>query len=145
MYANQWILTLYSYSFPFDRVTRIFDSFLHDGAQTEGKLIFRVALAVLRLVRPRLLQLAFDDILPMLRRIPEGLASSPDAFMQLVFSERLTTAEIRSLREEYRDTDEGKAVLAGSEAGVLERREGMSSLTMVSPAQTPRGHAMRGQ
>ena len=43
MYASQWFITIFAYSFPFDLVTRVWDMFLLEG----WKAVYRVALAVL--------------------------------------------------------------------------------------------------
>ncbi len=45
MFATQWFVTLFAYSFPFAFVTRIWDIFLHEG----WKIIYRVAIALLKL------------------------------------------------------------------------------------------------
>ncbi|RHY33691.1 hypothetical protein DYB32_003530 [Aphanomyces invadans] len=44
MYATQWFVTLYSYSFPFEFVTRVWDIYLHEG----WKIVYRVAVALLK-------------------------------------------------------------------------------------------------
>lgn len=45
MYATQWLLTIFTYNFPFAIVVRVWDSFLYEG----WKVVFRVALAVLKI------------------------------------------------------------------------------------------------
>lgn len=44
MYLTQWFITLFTYNFPFEFVTRVWDMFLYEG----WKVIFRVALALLK-------------------------------------------------------------------------------------------------
>ena len=41
MYAAQWVLTIFTYNFPFALVVRVLDAFLLEGWKT----VFRVALA----------------------------------------------------------------------------------------------------
>lgn len=45
MYLTQWFLTLFTYNFPFEFVTRVWDAFLHEG----WKVIYRVALALMKI------------------------------------------------------------------------------------------------
>lgn len=44
MYLTQWFITLFTYNFPFDFVTRVWDCFLYEG----WKVIFRVSLALMK-------------------------------------------------------------------------------------------------
>jgi hypothetical protein len=70
MYLTQWFVTLFTYSFPFDFVTRVWDAFLSEG----WKVIFRVALALLKISQsefPLLLLLLVPYYIPshlLLRR-----------------------------------------------------------------------------
>ncbi|RLN58937.1 hypothetical protein BBJ28_00022414 [Nothophytophthora sp. Chile5] len=58
MYLTQWFLTLFTYNFPFEFVTRVWDAFLREG----WKVIFRVALALLKLSQSTLaLQRCLSD------------------------------------------------------------------------------------
>lgn len=66
MYATQWLLTLYTSSFPFDLVTRVWDCFLAEG----WKIVYRVMLAILEQSAPDLMKLRFEDILAYFREIP---------------------------------------------------------------------------
>uniref|UniRef100_K3WL35 Rab-GAP TBC domain-containing protein n=1 Tax=Globisporangium ultimum (strain ATCC 200006 / CBS 805.95 / DAOM BR144) TaxID=431595 RepID=K3WL35_GLOUD len=45
MYLTQWFITLFTYNFPFEFVTRVWDMFLYEG----WKIIFRVALALMKI------------------------------------------------------------------------------------------------
>ncbi|KAM3707582.1 hypothetical protein ACJW31_02G035400 [Castanea mollissima] len=44
MYASQWFITVFSYSFPFHLALRIWDVFLYEGV----KIVFKVGLAILK-------------------------------------------------------------------------------------------------
>lgn len=44
MYATSWFMTVYTNSFPFDLVTKIFDVLWYEGF----KIVYRVALALLK-------------------------------------------------------------------------------------------------
>lgn len=69
MYASQWFITLYSYSFSFDLVTKIWDMFLHEG----WKIIYRVALAILKLTQKQLLALDFERSMEFFHSLPHIL------------------------------------------------------------------------
>lgn len=45
MYLTQWFITLFTYNFPFEFVTRVWDMFLYEG----WKVIFRVSLALMKI------------------------------------------------------------------------------------------------
>jgi len=45
MYSSQWFITLFSYSFRFEFVTRVWDIFLNEG----WKIIYRVAVALMKM------------------------------------------------------------------------------------------------
>ncbi|KAF1331701.1 Evi5 protein, partial [Globisporangium splendens] len=59
MYLTQWFITLLTYNFPFEFVTRVWDMFLYEG----WKIIFRVALALMKISQS---EVAFLMISPML-------------------------------------------------------------------------------
>jgi hypothetical protein len=65
MYASQWFITLFTYSFPFDVVTRIWDMWALEG----WKVVYRVALAVLKANERALLQMDFDELMPALKAL----------------------------------------------------------------------------
>jgi TBC1 domain family member 10 len=71
MYASQWILTIFTYSFPLPWVARIFDSFLWEGWKT----VYRVAVAVLiAFETPLLAAKTLEEIMCIFKLIPETLA-----------------------------------------------------------------------
>ena len=59
MFATQWLLTLYTSSFPFDVVTRVWDCFLLEG----WKIVYRVMLVLLEQSTPKVLKMRFEEIL----------------------------------------------------------------------------------
>merc|ERR1711988_247645 len=66
MYASQWFMTVCIYNFPFSTVVRVWDIFLAEGV----KIIFRIALALLKLNQEVLLSESFEQILHTLKRAP---------------------------------------------------------------------------
>mmetsp|Transcript_7103 Transcript_7103/g.8168 ORF Transcript_7103/g.8168 Transcript_7103/m.8168 type:complete len:625 (+) Transcript_7103:174-2048(+) len=69
MFATQWLLTLYTSSFPFDLVARVWDCFITEG----WKIVYRVMLALLELSRAQLMQLKFEEILGHFRTLPSNV------------------------------------------------------------------------
>ena len=58
-------MTMFCRGFPFDLVTRVWDIFLFEGY----KIVYRVALALLKVVEVKLLSANFEGILEILRDI----------------------------------------------------------------------------
>lgn len=66
MFATQWLLTMFTSSFPFHIVTRVWDCFILEG----WKVTYRVMLALLDKATPELLKLRFEDILNAFKVLP---------------------------------------------------------------------------
>ena len=58
-------MTMFCRGFPFDFVTRVWDIFLFEGY----KIVYRVALALLKVVEVKLISANFEGILEILRDI----------------------------------------------------------------------------
>lgn len=95
MYASQWFITVYSYSFPFPLALRIWDVFLYEGV----KIVFQVGLALLTLCQNDLLKLAFEKLIHALRNFPEE-AMDPEKLLPLAFSIKVTK-RLEELKQEY--------------------------------------------
>jgi len=67
MFATQWLLTLYTSSFKFDLVFRVWDAFLGEG----WKIIYRVMLALLQKYQNQLMKMSFEEILTFFRDLPD--------------------------------------------------------------------------
>ena len=72
MYVTEWIMTMYSRGFSFDLVTRVWDIFFHEGF----KIIYRVALALLKSVENEILSESFENIMALLRSLPSKVDAS---------------------------------------------------------------------
>ena len=66
MFVTQWLLTVYTSTFPFDLVARVWDSFLVEG----WKVVYRVMLALLESAQADILALSFENILGYLKDFP---------------------------------------------------------------------------
>jgi hypothetical protein len=96
MYASQWFMTLFSYSFPFDVVMRVWDMFLFEG----WKVVYRVALAVLKLSEKDLLLMDFEELMPALKSL--STKYSPNVIIRQSLAIPLSRRRIEQLSEAYR-------------------------------------------
>lgn len=96
MFCTSWFMTLFTNSFSFDLVTRIFDIFLLEGF----KIIYRVALALLKCVKSELLARQFEGILMFFKELSSRI-SDVDDFMEIVWSIPLKTEHIVDLEIAY--------------------------------------------
>jgi TBC1 domain family member 10 len=69
MFATQWLLTVFTSSFRFDLVTRVWDCFLVEG----WKATYRVMLCILEYHQNDLIDMTFEEILGFFRTLPEKL------------------------------------------------------------------------
>nr|KJB22393.1 hypothetical protein B456_004G045400 [Gossypium raimondii] len=90
MYASQWFITVFSYSFPFPLALRIWDVFLFEGV----KIVFKVGLALLKYCHDDLINLSFEKLIHALRNFPED-AMNPDILLPMAYSIKVS----RSLAE----------------------------------------------
>ena len=66
MFVTQWLLTLYTSTFPFDLVARVWDCFLVEG----WKVVYRVMLSLLEEASKDILDMPFEEILFYFREFP---------------------------------------------------------------------------
>ncbi|GLD96315.1 hypothetical protein PINS_up004998 [Pythium insidiosum] len=95
MYLTQWFVTLFSYNFPFEFVTRVWDVFLNEG----WKVIFRVALALMKLSQKALLACKFEGIMEFFRELPTRVVT--EEVFAIAFRLPIKRAQIEALKEEY--------------------------------------------
>jgi hypothetical protein len=95
MYATQWLLTLYTSSFQFDLVTRVWDSFLAEGY----KIVYRIMLALLQHAQPVLLTLTFEDILAYFREMPKQ--TDGNEIMEIALKIPLRHKHLAKYEKEY--------------------------------------------
>ncbi|KAI4320341.1 hypothetical protein MLD38_033836 [Melastoma candidum] len=103
MYASQWFITVFSYSFPFHLALRIWDVFLFEGV----KIVFKVGLALLKFRHDELIKLPFEKLVHALRNFPED-ALDPDTLLPMAYSIKVTK-RLEELTEEY-EKKNGKTV-----------------------------------
>merc|ERR1740129_2718221 len=95
MYATQWFMTVCIYNFPFSTVVRVWDIFLAEGV----KIIFRIALALLKLNQEVLLNESFEQILQTLKQAPSRVES--DTLIQVALSIKLKNKTLKDIESEW--------------------------------------------
>ncbi|CAN6253808.1 unnamed protein product [Urochloa humidicola] len=103
MYASQWFITVFSYSFPFHLTLRVWDVFLYEGT----KVVFQVGLALLRFCHDDLVKLPFEKLLHALRNFPEE-ATDPDVLLPIAFTFKVSS-RLEELQKEYQKGPEGSS------------------------------------
>lgn len=101
MFATEWFLTVYTRSFPFDLVTRVWDVFLHEG----WKVVYRVALALIKSVSKQLKSLEFEGIMGRLKELPATIDSH--MIMEAALAVPITGKRILDLEKLYGDGKSG--------------------------------------
>ncbi|GER40111.1 Ypt/Rab-GAP domain of gyp1p superfamily protein [Striga asiatica] len=102
MYASQWFITVFSYSFPFHLALRIWDVFLFEGV----KIVFKVGLALLKYCHDDLVKLPFEKLIHALRNFPED-AMNPDMLLPMAYSIKVSKRLVE-LKDEYEKQHGGK-------------------------------------
>merc|ERR1712060_161487 len=95
MYASHWFMTVCIYNFPFSTVVRVWDIFLAEGV----KIIFRIALALLKLNQETLLSESFEQILLTLKQAPSRVES--DTLITVALSIKLKNKMLKDIENEW--------------------------------------------
>lgn len=95
MYASQWFMTVCIYNFPFSTVVRVWDIFLAEGV----KIIFRIALALLKLNQEALLSESFEQILQTLKLAPSRQES--DTLINVALDIKLKNKTLKDIESEW--------------------------------------------
>ncbi|KAK6589741.1 TBC domain containing [Cryptosporidium xiaoi] len=69
MFASQWFMTIFAYSFSLDKVARIWDLFFLEGIN----IVFRISIAILKLLKNTLYNQSFENILSILKTAPNDI------------------------------------------------------------------------
>eukprot|EP01053_Blabericola_migrator_P005742 Blabericola_migrator_1__5741@NODE_290_length_10281_cov_162_780693_g238_i0_p7_GENE_NODE_290_length_10281_cov_162_780693_g238_i0NODE_290_length_10281_cov_162_780693_g238_i0_p7_ORF_typecomplete_len234_score16_55RabGAPTBC/PF00566_18/1_7e45_NODE_290_length_10281_cov_162_780693_g238_i057656466 len=109
--CSEWFLCLFITVFPMPLVLRIWDTLVVEGT----KVLFRVSLAVFKILEPKIYRVrTFDDIIELVRNTfssAHTMPACPQALLKVAFHRigTLKRAEIDAIREEQ------KALLAQRE------------------------------
>ena len=98
-FAPQWIMTIFTSSFPLETAMRVWDVFLNEG----WLYIFQVMMAMMELASPQLLSMSnFEDALKLLcDDFPRSIPMS--TLLETSFRVALTQVEFAALEEESVD------------------------------------------
>jgi hypothetical protein len=104
--------------FSFDLVTRVWDVFFHEGY----KIVYRVALALVKSIERELLDSSFEDILGVFRSIPKLVDAGH--LMDSAWLIPLKTAEIEKFEKKFTETKAKEMEEKEKEKIERERKEG---------------------
>jgi hypothetical protein len=104
MYASQWFLTLFAVYFEMDVVVRIWDILLVEGRKT----IFRVGLAILKVLEKKLMGAELGDMFIIFRefRSEVKIEALLKAAMDFTFSKKL----LSNCEKEFRSNKVNKEI-----------------------------------
>eukprot|EP00897_Mesotaenium_endlicherianum_P003962 jgi/Mesen1/3594/ME000020S03126 len=154
MYASQWFITVFSYSFPFPTALRIWDVFLYEAdalsydaarvlyvcpAHTCAgmKIVFRVGLALLKNCQEQLLELPFEGLVHALRNF-SSTSLDPDVLLPMAFSIKVRArCSVSKRLEELRRQYLGLQTPSPSKSSVPESPRSRSSGSGLTPLTSP--------
>ncbi|KAI3918900.1 hypothetical protein MKW98_017348 [Papaver atlanticum] len=117
MYASQWFITVFSYSFPFNLALRIWDVFLYEGVM----IVFQVGLALLKFCHDDLVKLPFEKLIHALRNFPED-AMDPDTILPMAHAIKVSK-RLEELKHEYRKKNEKPILRAESSSSPVAQKQ----------------------
>lgn len=94
MFATEWVMTLFCRGFSFDLATRVWEIFLQSGF----KVVYRVMLALLQNVSAQLMAASFEEIMAILRKLPDTVDAP--ALIQIAMALPLRRSEIAHFEAE---------------------------------------------
>lgn len=97
MYATEWFMTMFCRGFNFEFVGLVMDVYLMEGY----KIIYRVALALLRNVEEELLKASFEDLVYALRDVPEK--TDAPSLMQMAWEIPVRRADINAFGKHFEE------------------------------------------
>lgn len=95
MYATQWFMTLFAAVLPYDATLRIFDIITHEGT----KIMFRVAIWLLRRREKEILQCEFDTIMETINELDQD--ASTDSLVEAWLAVNITNKQIQRLMDAW--------------------------------------------
>ena len=96
MYASQWFFTLFTNTFPFEIIVRIFDCFFLEGE----KIIYRIALAIFKIRENKLLKTkSFETLMENIRNATNNI--EVEELLKTAFEFSLSRKHIKNFEKEY--------------------------------------------
>jgi len=112
MFVTQWFMTIFTSTFPFHLVSRVWDAFLVEG----WKVIYRVMLVLLKNNEQDLLQMEFEKILNYLREFPTKVDGQ--VIMSSSYQMGLKEKHVMKLATEYKQSLKDEDSAKGDSASV---------------------------
>jgi hypothetical protein len=106
MFATQWLLTIFTSSFRFDLVTRVWDCFLYEG----WKITYRVMLSLLQHSQTKLLTMSFEEILSYFRELPEKIEAGNEIVDESI-KIPLLTSHIQKYEKEWQSKQQQEQLI----------------------------------
>jgi len=103
MYAFGWYTTIYVNSLRFPYIIRILDMFFCDGF----KVLYRIAIAILKLMQKALLSAEFDTIVMMLNNLEKELTAGPDELIATAMEFTLSNKKLDKIKRDYESSGGG--------------------------------------
>ncbi|CAG9312753.1 unnamed protein product [Blepharisma stoltei] len=95
IYATQWYVTIFTYSFQMETILRIWDCYLYEGP----KILYRMSLGFMRFSKNHLKNLGIDLILRKVREIEETI--DVEQWFKVSFNISLSRKRIKEIEKEY--------------------------------------------
>jgi len=95
MFATEWFMTVFCRVFSFDLVTRVLDIFTYEGF----KIVYRVALALIKSVEKLVVGKSFEDIMKVIRLISSYVDA--DEVIEMAWTIPLKTVHIETLDNQF--------------------------------------------
>ena len=105
MYASQWFLTLFAVYFEIDVVVRIWDIYLVEGKKT----IYRVGLAILKLMEQKLITAELGDMFIVFRDIRTEV--NVEQLLKTALDFTFSRSLLDKLEKEYNSKSPNKEIL----------------------------------
>lgn len=111
MYATEWLMTMFCRGFSFDLTTRVMDIYLKEGY----KIVYRVALALIKNIEKELMDADFEDIMKTVRIIPE--LTDADTVLELAYKIPVRRSDIARYLTNYEKMKEPSGSNLGETSG----------------------------
>ncbi|CDW90532.1 plant adhesion molecule 1 [Stylonychia lemnae] len=95
IYATQWYMTLFASSLPYECILKIWDIYLVEGT----KIIYRVCLALIKLISPNMLQMGMDELYSGLKQLQNTIDA--DTLIKTAMSFKFTNSVLKKIEQKY--------------------------------------------
>ncbi|KAL3799554.1 hypothetical protein HJC23_008681 [Cyclotella cryptica] len=141
MFVTPWLLTVYTSTFPFELVSKVWDCFLVEG----WKVVYRVMLALMEAGSREIMSLHFEQILNFFRDFPQTVDGSKimHASLKIPLKRKHIQKHVTEWRRSNAAGDElsRQSTARGAPVGLLRRRNSDDS----SVSGTVKSHGEKSQ